>query len=115
MNDARPFASVVRVVIVVQVTPSRLPWSWNDLLAPLVPNWTLRVKPWLHRITGFCAPAGIGADVVRVMEAAADVQVTELSVLVEARLAWLLALIATPAATSAMTVPAVVMPVTATL
>ena len=61
------------------------PGAGTCLLAPFAPNWTPRVKPWPHWITGLCAPGGVGADVVRVIDVATGAQVTVLSVLVEAR------------------------------
>ena len=64
-----PEEPIVRFVIVVQVIPSRVPWSATVLPDPFEANWTPRLKPWPQVMTGFWAPGGVGADVVSVIVA----------------------------------------------
>src|SRR4029079_17450190 len=76
--------------------------SWTCLLAPLVPNWTVRVKPWPHRITGSCAPGGVGAEVVRVIAAVGAVTtklvlVAEVTLVPAARLEAVATIVYVPA------------------
>ncbi len=63
----------MRVAIVVQVTLSRVPWSWNVLVPPLTPNWVVRTIPLPQVITEDDVVSVIwaaGADTVKAVEVA---------------------------------------------
>ena len=102
-----PEEPIVRLVIVVQVIPSRVPWSATVLPDPLAANWMPRLNPWPQVMTGFWAPGGVGADVVIVITAAFAIALTVIFELVPVK--------PPPVAVTVWTVPVVALTVNVTV